>query len=213
MQAPVEEVYDCINNEVAKADQTKPEIVAAITTAIMNAVVSTTTVCNEADSVNIPSAEATEREKQAVMMYKDVLRKYAEAESLQLHVVCAIQTAAQALNNPPKVVNRWFEYMYDMDVVLEQVYDLYKDDSSLGKELPYKGKNVAMNSAVDFFARLSQGTLPPACVLNLTDAALCVCLGCLNIRCSCHTVAILLLGLTFVRLFTRVGVEEEDDAN
>jgi len=152
-----DDVLQHIGKAVSDADSKSPSFINDLTTAIITGITSTV----ETDGTKSPDAKQTAAEKAAVEQYSPVLKKLCHLNStLQLHVLCSIQTFAHKHSQPMGLVDRWFEYMYDEDVVEELAFDNYKKDSDVSKSSPYEGKNQALKLADAMYTRLAQPEEP-----------------------------------------------------
>lgn len=150
-------IVEYINGAAPLEQQKTPAFVHSLNTALMSGITGKTT-CPSVGTVTDPTKEACAAEEQLVKdVYSPIMMRICDTdESLQLHVLCSIQTFAHEKGQPPRLVGRWFDYMYDLDVVVEPVFMTYKDDSTISKKAPYEGKNTALTTANAIYIRLSQ---------------------------------------------------------
>ena len=142
---------------IPKDAQGTPAFVHALNTALVTGITAKTT-CPPSESVTTPTKETeAAEEKMVTEIYGPVMTRIVDGkDDLQLHILCSIQTFAAAKGQPPRLVDRWFDYMYDIDVVGEDVYKTYKADEAVSKSAPYEGKNQALNTATSIYTRLEQ---------------------------------------------------------
>lgn len=134
-----------------------PAFVHVLNTALVTGITAKTT-CPASEGVTTPTKETEAAEEKMVKeIYGPVMTRIVDGkDDLQLHILCSIQTFAAAKGQPPRLVDRWFDYMYDIDVVGEDVYKTYKTDEAVSKSAPYEGKNQALNTATSIYTRLDQ---------------------------------------------------------
>lgn len=153
--------YDAVLAVVQKAvtAETKADGSAGseLTRAIISAVTAKSTLA-AGTSVKEPTKEDEAKEAELLDTYKDVLRIVADTAKGQLAAVVAVAEFAAEKNFPKGMVNRLFEYLYDKDVVEEEVYLRFKTDKDLEKAMPKK--TIAVQQAANFYDRLAQPDEP-----------------------------------------------------
>ncbi|RWS28453.1 eukaryotic translation initiation factor 4 gamma 2-like protein, partial [Leptotrombidium deliense] len=94
---------------------------------------------NEGQSPNNSTASVNDYEKDLLMKYKVVLDAFLhEKQQLQLVALYSLQSFCYDLGFPKGMLLRWFIFLYDMEVVEEEVFIKWKED--INEEYLGKGK-------------------------------------------------------------------------
>jgi hypothetical protein len=151
-------VFSWIDENVSEADRKLPSFIDSLAGAVVTEIVKQTTCPSAADAGRRPSEEQKEQETKAAKKRLPLLIKYTDnSAELQLHLVCAVQAAVHKLGNPQMMVERWFDYLYDEDVVPEEVFLAWEKDEDCSKRPEYPGKNSALIGAKQLLERLKNG--------------------------------------------------------
>lgn len=154
-KASNDEVFSWIDENVPEADRSAPAFVSALASVVLAESVKQTTCPSAEDAGKRPSAEQTEQEQTVAKGRMPLLIKYTDnSASLQLHVVCSVQACVTGLKNPQQMMERWFEYLYDFDVVPEDVFLQWEGDTEVSTSAEYPGKNSALIGAKQLLERL-----------------------------------------------------------
>jgi hypothetical protein len=117
-----------------------------------------TTCATPEDMQKPPTAEKEAAELDAVKNRSAALKVYTDgSEEKQLHILCAVQAAVHKLKNPPGLLGRWFNNLYDMDVVLEDVFLKWETDKTVSEKT--QGKTMALVDATELMDRLKNGAV------------------------------------------------------
>jgi len=125
-----------INKTVQQSHRKEPAFISALIATIMKFITGESTFKNESPSTE---KEDTEKEKELVMDYKEVIRQYLSTnQDLQLAAVYALQVFCFARSFPKGMLLRWFVSFYEADIIDERVFLKWKED--VNDSYPGKGK-------------------------------------------------------------------------
>lgn len=80
----------------------------------------------------------TDKEKEMILSYKDVLQPFLPSPELQLISVYSLQVFCFSRGFPKGLLLRWFVSLYEADIVDEHVFLQWKED--VNDSYPGKGK-------------------------------------------------------------------------
>lgn len=89
------------------------------------------TLADGIDAITNPDKTATEKEKQLLDNYRPVLIAFLRGNSdLQLVALFAVQVFCYSVDFPKGMLLRWFKALYDLSVIEEESFLLWKEDLS-----------------------------------------------------------------------------------
>jgi len=131
-----EALMSWINNTVDEKHRKDPAFISALIATIMKFITGESTFQDESPSTE---KEDTEKEKEMVMEFKEVIRQHlSNNQELQLAAVYALQVFCFARSFPKGMLLRWFVSFYEADIVDERVFLKWKED--VNDNFPGKGK-------------------------------------------------------------------------
>lgn len=153
-----DQIFEWVDANVKARDA---DFVARLTELIVLETSKKTTCATAEDMQKPPTVEKEAAETEAVKNRSKALKVYTDGnDELQLHTLCAVQAAAVSkLKNPPGLLGRWFNHLYDMDVVLEDVFKTWEGDDKVSTSAKYPGKVLALTGANDLMDRLKNGAV------------------------------------------------------
>ncbi|XP_013390980.1 eukaryotic translation initiation factor 4 gamma 1 isoform X3 [Lingula anatina] len=138
-QAENDDVIDWIEAKVPESETKNPQFIRVLMTA----------VCQSAIQGTGSHATVNESEiaKRALL-----LTKYLDNEAeLELQALFALQALVHSLEHPPMMLQRFFDKLYDEDVISEDAFNQWDSSTDPGEQ---EGKGVAQKSVVQFFTWL-----------------------------------------------------------
>eukprot|EP00729_Bicosta_minor_P014430 gene14430-14141_t len=153
-----DQIFEWVDANVKTRDAT---FVARLTELIVLETSKKTTCATAEDLQKPPTVAKEAAETEAIKNRSKALKVYTDgSDELQLHALCAVQSAAVSkLKNPPGLLGRWFSHLYDMDVVLEDVFKTWETDDTVSTSATYPGKVLALTGANDLMDRLKNGAV------------------------------------------------------
>lgn len=158
VDASNDQIFEWVDANVKSQDAA---FVARLTELIVLETSKKTTCATAEDMQQPPTVDKEAAETEAVKNRSKALKVYTDGnDELQLHMLCAVQAAAVSkLKNPPGLLGRWFNHLYDMDVVLEDVFKIWETDDKVSTSTNYPGKVLALTGANDLMDRLKNGAV------------------------------------------------------
>jgi len=112
--------------------------ISALVASIMRYISEATTLKDQSEPASTPEKDITEKEKEMIAEFKEILTTFVSTGELQLAAVYALQVFCFSRGFPKGMVLRWFVALYEADVVDEQVFLKWKED--VNDSYPGKGK-------------------------------------------------------------------------
>jgi translation initiation factor 4G len=123
-----------VTKNVPEESQKDPGFITALLGAVVKHISEATTLAGEGSQ----DKEATDKEKEMILSYKDVLQPFLSTPELQLIAVYSLQVFCFSRGFPKGLLLRWFVSLYEADIVDEHVFLQWKED--VNDSYPGKGK-------------------------------------------------------------------------
>jgi translation initiation factor 4G len=123
-----------VTKNVPEESQKDPSFITALLGAVVKHISEATTLAGEGSQ----DKEATDKEKEMILSYKDVLQPFLSTPELQLIAVYSLQVFCFSRGFPKGLLLRWFVSLYEADIVDEHVFLQWKED--VNDSYPGKGK-------------------------------------------------------------------------
>jgi len=120
---------------VPEANRKDPSFISALIASVVRYIAEETTLKEESKT---PEKEVTEKEKEMIGEFKQVLQTFLINPELQLSAVYALQVFGFSRGFPKGMLLRWFVSLYEADIVDEHVFLKWKED--VNDSYPGKGK-------------------------------------------------------------------------
>merc|ERR1719220_1953157 len=124
-----------ILSTVPEANRKDPSFISALIASVVRFIAEQTTL---KDAGKTPEKEVTDKEKEMIGEYKQVLQTFLTNQELQLSAVYALQVFCFSRGFPKGMLLRWFVSLYEADIVDEHVFLKWKED--VNDSYPGKGK-------------------------------------------------------------------------
>lgn len=119
---------------VPEESQKDPSFVNALIGAVVKHISEATSLSGEGSQ----EKEVTDREKEMIVSFKDVLQPFLPTPELQLTTIYSLQVFCFSRQFPKGLLLRWFVALYEADLVDEHVFLKWKED--VNDSYPGKGK-------------------------------------------------------------------------
>lgn len=120
---------------VPEGNRKDPSFISALIASVVRYITEQTTLKEENKT---PEKEATDKEKELIGEFKQVLQSFLTNHELQLSAVYALQVFCFSRGFPKGMLLRWFVSLYEADIVDEHVFLNWKED--VNDSYPGKGK-------------------------------------------------------------------------
>jgi len=120
---------------VPEGNRKDPSFISALIASVVRYITEQTTLKEENKT---PEKEATDKEKELIGEFKQVLQTFLTNPELQLSAVYALQVFCFSRGFPKGMLLRWFVSLYEADIVDEHVFLDWKED--VNDSYPGKGK-------------------------------------------------------------------------
>lgn len=120
---------------VPEANRKDPSFISALIASVVRYIAEQTTLKEENKN---PEKEVTDKEKELIGEFKQVLQTFLTNPELQLSAVYALQVFCFSRGFPKGMLLRWFVSLYEADIVDEHVFLDWKED--VNDSYPGKGK-------------------------------------------------------------------------
>jgi len=120
---------------VPEINRKDPSFISALIASVVRHIGEQTTLKEENAT---PEKEVTDREKEMIGEFKEVLQTFLTNQELQLSAVYALQVFCFSRGFPKGMLLRWFVSLYEADIVDEHVFLKWKED--VNDSYPGKGK-------------------------------------------------------------------------
>jgi len=120
---------------VPESNRKDPSFISALIASVVRHIAEQTTL---KDAGKTPEKEVTDKEKEMIGEYKQVLQTFLTNQELQLSAVYALQVFCFSRGFPKGMLLRWFVSLYEADIVDEHVFLKWKED--VNDSYPGKGK-------------------------------------------------------------------------
>jgi translation initiation factor 4G len=124
-----------VQKNVPEVSQKEVGFITALMGAVVKHVSEATTLMEGGESQD---KEATDKEKEMIVAYKECLQPFLASPELQLTAVYSLQVFCFARGFPKGLLLRWFVALYEADIVDEHVFLKWKED--VNDSYPGKGK-------------------------------------------------------------------------
>jgi len=114
--------------------QKDPSFINALVGAVVKHISEVTTLAGDGSQ----EKEVTDREKEMIISFKDVIQRFLATPELQLAAIYALQVFCFSKAFPKGLLLRWFVALYEADVIDEHVFLKWKED--VNDSYPGKGK-------------------------------------------------------------------------
>lgn len=121
---------------VPENNRKDPSFISALIASVVRHIAEQTTLKDTAGKT--PEKEVTDKEKEMIGEYKQVLQTFLTSHELQLSAVYALQVFCFSRGFPKGMLLRWFVSLYEADIVDEHVFLKWKED--VNDSYPGKGK-------------------------------------------------------------------------
>lgn len=131
--------YKWIRANVPAELHQERDFVGALFTSVIRFITEQTTVPAETDGQQMPDKAAQEKERELLVRFKQVLQAFThEHQHLQVTATYALQVYCYQHQFPKGMLLRWFNLLYDLEIVEEEAFLRWKDE--VNDEYPGKGK-------------------------------------------------------------------------
>jgi len=120
---------------VPEGNRKDPSFISALIASVVRFIAEQTTLKEENKT---PEKEVTDKEKELIGEFKQVLQTFLTNPELQLAAVYALQVFGFSRGFPKGMLLRWFVSLYEADIVDEHVFLNWKED--VNDSYPGKGK-------------------------------------------------------------------------
>merc|ERR1712012_194600 len=120
---------------VPESNRKDPSFISALIASVVRHIAEQTTL---KDAGKTPEKEVTDKEKEMIGEYKQVLQTFLTNQELQLSAVYALQVFCFSRGFPKGMLLRWFVSLYEADIVDEHAFLKWKED--VNDSYPGKGK-------------------------------------------------------------------------
>lgn len=120
---------------VPESNRKDPSFISALIASVVRYIGEETTL-KEGNAT--PEKEVTDKEKEMIGQFKEVLQTFLTNQELQLAAVYALQVFCFSRGFPKGMLLRWFVSLYEADIVDEHVFLKWKED--VNDSYPGKGK-------------------------------------------------------------------------
>jgi len=128
---------DWVLTAVPQENRKDPGFVSALVSAVVRYIGENTTLAVDSSS-NQPEKDTTDKEKEMIANFKEVLQTFLTSQELQLVAIYALQVFCFSRQFPKGLLLRWFVALYETDIVDEHVFLKWKDE--VNDSYPGKGK-------------------------------------------------------------------------
>jgi len=119
---------------VPEENRKDPSFISALIASVVRYIAEKTTLKEN----GTPEKEVTEKEKEMIIEFKNVLQTFLNGHEMQLAAVYALQVFCFSRGFPKGMLLRWFVALYETDIVDEHVFLKWKED--VNDSYPGKGK-------------------------------------------------------------------------
>jgi len=119
---------------VPEESQKDPSFINALLGAVVKHISEATSLAGEGSQ----DKEVTDKEKEMIISFKDILQPFLATPELQLTAVYSLQVFCFSRQFPKGLLLRWFVALYEADIVDEHVFLKWKED--VNDSYPGKGK-------------------------------------------------------------------------
>ncbi|XP_067934245.1 eukaryotic translation initiation factor 4 gamma 2-like [Watersipora subatra] len=146
-------LFKWILRNVEECHQTKNEFAFVLFKSLVKYIVGETSMKEEGDTTVLPSKQVQEEEKAKFLSYQEILLRFLHNSSeRQAMALYALQVFCHENKFPKGMMLRMFTYLYDLEIVDEEVFLQWKEDI---KE-PYPGKGKALFQVNQWLTWLEQ---------------------------------------------------------
>ncbi|KAI0215321.1 Eukaryotic translation initiation factor 4 gamma 2 [Lamellibrachia satsuma] len=133
------DLYKWVRDKVDLKLQKAPGFIVILVTSVVKYVLSKTSLVEGQDTSLLPDKSVIEEEKQLLGKFMGVLQKFlVDASQLQLAAIYALQVLCYNNHFPKGLLLRLFMFMYDSEVIDEEVFLRWKEE--VNEQYPGKGK-------------------------------------------------------------------------
>lgn len=126
--------YKWIKDNLDSVHYTDPGFITALTTVMVKFIIQET----NSTEVNVPKVDL-EKEKNLLEKFKPIMRTFFDDRiDLQMNSIYALQTYFFSLDFPKGLLLRWFNLMYELEIVEEEAFLKWREDVT--DAYPGKGK-------------------------------------------------------------------------
>ncbi|KAL0268186.1 UNVERIFIED_CONTAM: hypothetical protein PYX00_010221 [Menopon gallinae] len=131
--------YKWVKENLDPSHYTNPGFINALVTVILKYITQESTLPEGSDPNVVPEKHLIDKEKSLLEKYKPVLGTFLhEKQELQVIAVYSLQVLCYSLKFPKGMLLRWFNHLYDLEIVEEEAFMKWKED--ITDSYPGKGK-------------------------------------------------------------------------
>lgn len=131
--------YKWIRANVPAALHHERDFVGALFTSVLRFITEQTTLADAVDRTQMPDKPLQERERELLQRFRQVLQAFTHDNvPLQITATYALQVFCYQHQFPKGMLLRWFNLLYDLEIVEEEAFLRWKED--VNDEYPGKGK-------------------------------------------------------------------------
>ncbi|XP_037090642.1 eukaryotic translation initiation factor 4 gamma 2-like [Pollicipes pollicipes] len=131
--------YKWIRANVPAALHQERDFVGALFSSVIRFITEQTTLAADVDRTQMPDKALQERERELLQRFRQVLQAFThEHVQLQVTATYALQVYCYQHQFPKGMLLRWFNLLYDLEIVEEEAFLRWKED--VNDEYPGKGK-------------------------------------------------------------------------
>jgi len=131
--------YKWIRANVPAALHQERDFVGALFTSVLRFITEQTTLADGVDRAQMPDKALQERERELLQRFRQVLQAFTHDKvPLQVSATYALQVFCYQHQFPKGMLLRWFNILYDLQIVEEEAFLRWKED--VNDEYPGKGK-------------------------------------------------------------------------
>lgn len=129
-------LYRWLKDNVTPPLQSSTEFISVVFTALVKHIISKHT---SAESPSVFSSAQFTAQESELAKYQSVLKVYLTGKpDLQLVALYSLQTYCHSINFPKGLLEKWFNFLYEFEIVDDEVFAKWKED--INDEYPGKGK-------------------------------------------------------------------------
>lgn len=129
-------LYRWLKENVTPPLQASTEFISVVFTALVKHIISKHT---SAEAPSVYSSGQFSAQESELAKYQSVLKVYLTGkQDLQLVALYSLQTYCHSINFPKGLLEKWFNFLYEFEIVDDEVFARWKED--INDEYPGKGK-------------------------------------------------------------------------
>lgn len=129
-------LYRWLKDNVTPPLQSSTEFISVVFTALVKHIISKHT---SAETPAVYTSALFSAQEAELAKYQQVLKVYLSGKpDLQLVALYSLQTYCHTINFPKGLLEKWFNFLYEFEIVDEEVYAKWKED--INDEYPGKGR-------------------------------------------------------------------------